>query len=164
MPAFATSKKDINKIAWVLFGCFFVYAAWLEFSPKPEPGVEALAQANLIMKSSPTPEQIKKACALYAQSTREGNHDAALGLSDCVRDSNSGTEASRKALRYMLLTMAIGVRHTDRNPEEERKALGLTMEEINEARQINVSRILNGEITAEDLAGSVILKREQEKK
>ena len=63
----------------------------------------------------------------------------------------------------MLLTMAIGARHTDRNPEEERKALGLTMEEINEARQINVSRILNGEITAEDLAGSVILKREQEK-
>lgn len=161
MAAFSTSKKDINKIAWVLFACFFVYAAWLEFSPKPEPGLEALAQANLIMKSSPTPEDVKKACALYAKSTREGNHDAALGLSDCVRDSTSGTEASRKALRYMLLTMAIGARHTDRDPEAERKALGMTIDEINEARQINVNRILSGQITAEDLAGSVILKREQ---
>ena len=163
MRAFQTSSKDVDKIAKILFALFLLWALWAEFSPKPEPGAKELSQANLLMKSASTPEDVKKACALYAESTRQGNKDAALGLSDCVRDSKSGTEASRKALRYMLLTQAIGARHTDRDPEAERKALGLTLDEINEARQISITRILNGDIRAEDLAGAVILKREAEK-
>ena len=77
-----------------------------------------------------------------------------------MRDSEAGTETSRKALRYMLLTQAIGARNTDRNPEEERKALGLTIDEINEARRINITAILNGDISAEDLAGAVVVKSE----
>ncbi len=154
------SSKDIDKVAKILFVCFLLWALWLEFSPKPEPGVEELAKANLIMKSSPTPEDKKRACALYAASVRQGNKAAAIGLSDCVRDSEAGTETSRKALRYMLLTQAIGARNTDRNPEEERKALGLTIDEINEARRINITAILNGDISAEDLAGAVVVKSE----
>ena len=59
------------------------------------------------------------------------------------------------ALRYMLLTHAIGAKNPDRKPDAERKALGLTMDEINEARKINIMDILNGKVTSEDLAGAM---------
>lgn len=149
------SSKEKDKVAKILFAGFLIIALWMQFSPQPEPGTQELAKANLIMKSSPTPEDIKQACALYAASVKAGNKTAAIGLSDCVRDSQAGSEASRKALRYMLLTHAIGAKNTDRKPDAERKALGLTMDEINEARKINIMDILNGKVTSEDLAGAM---------
>lgn len=145
--------KDINqeKAAQILFVLFLAAAMWAEFAPQVEPGSSEFGRAQLIMKSDPSPEQVKEACSLYASAVRSGYKDATFGLADCVERSYSGTQLERNMLRYAILTNGLDAGHESRSARKERDAISLTDEQKKQALKIDLKRILAGDITVLDL-------------
>ncbi len=151
------SDKNLNKLAWAMCAMFFVYALWEQFAPMAAPGKAEFTQAQILSLSSDASAQ-EQACQLYADAVRAGNKEAAFGLSDCIGKSEKGTDASRRALRYAVLTLAMDAipnqseEKKGRDAAAERLALGCTPEEIQQAQKINVIEVLQGEVSVLDFA------------
>ena len=151
-------KINQEKAAQLLFVLFLAAALWEQFAPQAEPGMMEYNQATLVMKADPSPDEVKKACELFAAAVRAGNKDAAFGLSDCIGNSHNGSELQRNSIRYALLTIAMDARHSTRSARNERDALGLTEAQKAEALKLDVLRILSGEFSSLDLAGKPIVR------
>lgn len=141
--------SNLSKLAIAMTVMLFCYALWEQFAPKATPGVQELARAQVLMATGSQADRAE-ACKLYGAAVREGNKQAAFGLSDCIGARTEGTEEARRTLRYAVLTIALDAPKGDRDAAAERAALGCTTEEIAEANKIDVVQILLGEMSPTD--------------
>ena len=148
-PNMKTDDTNLKKLAFAMTIMFFCDALWEQFAPKATPGVQELARAQVLMASGTAADKVE-ACKLFGAAVREGNKQAAFGLSDCIGARKEGTEEARRALRYAVLTIALDAPKGARDAAAERAALGCTPEEIAEANKIDVVQVLLGEMSPTD--------------
>lgn len=147
------NDRQLDKIAIVLVAMLVVFALWEQFAPKTAPGKAELIAAQALLQSDSASDHAK-ACELFGAAVREGNREAAFGLSDCIAKRDNEPEQARRVLRYAVLTLALQNPIEGRDAQQERAALGCSPQEVAQANELDVMRILLGEISPWDYAFS----------